>query len=48
MILAGLFESAPTAGQHFRQWATARLSEYLVKAFVMGDERLKDPDPKPA
>ena len=28
-------------GTQFRQWATARLSEYLVKGFVMDDERLK-------
>ncbi len=28
----------------FRQWATARLSEYIVKGFVMDDERLKNPD----
>jgi len=26
---------------HFRQWATARLSEYIVKGFTMDDERLK-------
>ncbi len=32
-------------GVAFRQWATARLSEYLVKGFVMDDERLKNPDP---
>lgn len=28
-------------GTRFRQWATARLEEYLVKGFVMDDERLK-------
>lgn len=27
----------------FRQWATERLVEYLVKGFTMDDERLKDP-----
>ena len=26
---------------HFRQWATARLREYIVKGFTMDDERLK-------
>lgn len=26
---------------HFRQWATARLREYIVKGFAMDDERLK-------
>lgn len=28
----------------FRQWATQRLTEYIVKGFVMDDERLKNPD----
>lgn len=28
-------------GVQFRQWATDRLSEYLVKGFAMDDERLK-------
>jgi len=28
----------------FRQWATKRLREYIVKGFVMDDERLKNPD----
>ncbi|MGB0925162.1 MAG: RhuM family protein, partial [Minisyncoccia bacterium] len=26
---------------HFRQWATTRLSEYIVKGFTMDDDRLK-------
>src|SRR5215213_2981530 len=30
-------------GTQFRQWATARLAEYLVKGFVLDDERLKEP-----
>ncbi len=30
-------------GTQFRQWATARLSEYLVKGFALDDERLKNP-----
>ena len=29
-------------GTWFRQWATARLKEYIVKGFAMDDERLKD------
>ena len=29
-------------GTHFRQWATQRLNEYLVKGFIMDDERLKE------
>lgn len=28
----------------FRQWATLRLREYMVKGFVLDDERLKNPD----
>jgi hypothetical protein len=30
-------------GTQFRQWATARLGEYLVKGFTIDDERLKNP-----
>lgn len=29
-------------GTRFRQWATARLREYIVKGFTMDDERLKN------
>src|SRR3989344_5256565 len=29
-------------GMHFRQWATARLREYLVQGFTMNDEFLKN------
>jgi hypothetical protein len=29
-------------GTHFRQWATARLREYLVQGFTMNDEFLKN------
>ncbi len=28
----------------FRQWATQRLKEYIVKGFLLDDERLKNPD----
>ncbi len=28
----------------FRIWATQRLREYIVKGFVLDDERLKNPD----
>ena len=28
----------------FRQWATQHLHEYIVKGFVLDDERLKNPD----
>jgi len=33
-------------GTQFRQWATERLNEYLVKGFTMDDERLKEPPGK--
>ena len=29
-------------GTHFRQWAAARLKEYLIKGFTRDDERLKN------
>lgn len=28
----------------FRQWATQKIKEYIVKGFVLDDERLKNPD----
>jgi len=28
----------------FRQWATSQLREYIVKGFILDDERLKNPD----
>lgn len=40
-ILAVGYRVRSLRGTHFRQWATARLNEYLVKGFVMDDERLK-------
>jgi hypothetical protein len=33
-------------GTQFRQWAIARLKEYMVKGFTMDDERLKNPPGK--
>jgi len=33
-------------GTQFRIWATKRLREYLIKGFVMDDERLKNPPVK--
>lgn len=29
---------------HFRQWATQRLKEFIIKGFLLDDERLKNPD----
>jgi hypothetical protein len=42
-ILAVGFRVRSQRGTQFRQWATARLSEYLLKGFTMDDERLKNP-----
>ena len=42
-ILAVGYRVRGSRGVQFRQWATERLSEYLVKGFVMDDERLKNP-----
>ena len=47
MILAVGFRVRGVRGTQFRQWATTHLSEYLVKGFVMDDERLKNPDGRP-
>jgi len=45
-IIAVGFRVRSHRGTQFRQWATARLSEYLVKGFTMDDERLKNPPGK--
>jgi hypothetical protein len=42
-ILAVGYRVRSHRGTQFRQWATARLSEYLVKGFTMDDERLRNP-----
>ncbi len=43
MILAVGYRVRSPRGTQFRQWATAHLEEYLVKGFVMDDERLNEP-----
>ena len=45
-ILAVGFRVRSQRGTQFRQWATARLSEYLAKGFTMDDKRLKNPPRK--
>jgi hypothetical protein len=40
-ILAVGYRVRSPRGTAFRQWATARLKEYLVKGFTLDDERLK-------
>jgi hypothetical protein len=44
MILAVGFRVRSPRGMQFRRWAAEALSQYLVKGFVMDDERLKDAD----
>ena len=41
MIIAVGFRVRSRRGSQFRKWANERISEYLVKGFVMDDERLK-------
>ncbi|KAA1156615.1 virulence RhuM family protein [Pseudoalteromonas fuliginea] len=43
-ILAVGYRVRSKQGTQFRQWATQTLQEYLIKGFVMDDERLKNPD----
>lgn len=45
-ILAVGYRVRSHRGTQFRQWATTRLSEFLVKGFTMDDERLKNPPGK--
>jgi hypothetical protein len=42
-ILAVGYRVRSHRGTQFRQWATERLGEYLLKGFTMDDERLKNP-----
>ncbi len=43
VILAVGYRVRSARGTQFRQWASAHLSEYLLKGFVLDDERLKNP-----
>ena len=43
LILAVGYRVRSARGTQFRQWATTHLREYLVKGFVLNDERLKEP-----
>ena len=47
MILAIGFRVRSKRGTQFRQWANRNLKEYMIKGFVMDDERLKNPDGRP-
>lgn len=47
MIIAIGFRVKGLRGTQFRIWANNNLKEYLLKGFVMDDERLKNPDGRP-
>lgn len=44
-ILAVGYRVRSPRGTQFRQWATTRLRDYLVKGFVLDEQRLRDPGP---
>ena len=43
LILAIGYRVRSSRGMQFRQWASTHLKEFLIKGFVMDDERLKNP-----
>lgn len=47
MILAIGFRVRSKRGTQFRVWANQNLKEYMIKGFIMDDERLKNPDGRP-
>src|SRR5690554_2083020 len=47
MVLAIGFRVRSKRGTQFRIWANKHLKTYMVKGFVMDDERLKNPDGRP-
>ena len=47
MVLAIGFRVRSKQGTQFRIWANRHLKDYMVKGFVMDDERLKNPDGRP-
>jgi hypothetical protein len=47
MILAIGFRVKSKRGTQFRIWANKNLRDYMVKGFVLDDERLKNPDGRP-
>ena len=46
-ILAVGYRVRSPRGVQFRRWASTVLKEFLLKGFVMDDERLKNPDGRP-
>lgn len=44
MVLALGYRVRSQVGVRFRLWASDKLKEYIIKGFVLDDERLKNPD----
>jgi len=44
MVLALGFRVRSQAAMRFRQWAADKLKEFILKGFVLDDDRLKNPD----
>lgn len=44
MIISVGYRIKSRVATRFRQWATKQLREYIVKGFILDDERLKNPD----
>lgn len=44
MIISVGYRIKSKVATRFRQWATKHIREYIVKGFVLDDERLKNPD----
>lgn len=44
MIISVGYRVKSHVATRFRQWATQHIREYIIKGFVMDDERLKNPD----
>ena len=44
MVISVGYRVKSHVATRFRQWATQRIHEYIIKGFVLDDERLKNPD----
>lgn len=44
MIISVGYRVTSRVATRFRMWATERLREYVIKGFILDDERLKNPD----
>lgn len=47
MVLAIGFRVRSKRGTQFRVWANQNLKEFMIKGFIMDDDRLKNPDGRP-